>query len=260
MVNVTSNKKHPARNLPSAAAGNAANTAQSPEKKSTPNEDAKKQELADRQRLNECLNEMTRDYPYVHSSSFDVWSNECIIDVNKSSWIEQSNPGPATIGNKPSSLSVNQVLTSQNYASLVDCDMTNNYSCNNIMDMTHTYVHSDSSVYIIDDVSNYDSPLKCFRGYRFSSHFDQFNQFEEAYSKIYCNAIDFRRPFCPFDLHGSCKDSNCIYQHMNVLTMDNFQRTEHFLSYCPQLLELSSDKPTQKEAIKKLSISFLKFS
>ena len=62
---------------------------------------------------------------------------------------------------------------------------------------------------------------------------------DEAYSKFYCNAIDFRRPFCPFDLHGSCKDSNCLYQHSNVMIMDNYQRTEHFLSYCPQLLELN---------------------
>jgi hypothetical protein len=33
--------------------------------------------------------------------------------------------------------------------------------------------------------------------------------------------------------------------------MDNFQRTEHFLSYCPSLLDLS-ETPTQREAIKKL--------
>ena len=35
------------------------------------------------------------------------------------------------------------------------------------------------------------------------------------------------------------------------MTMDNFQRTEHFLSYCPDLLELS-ETPTSKEAVKKL--------
>src|SRR5579883_1918516 len=90
------------------------------------------------------------------------------------------------------------------------------------------------------DPNEYESPLRCFRGYRFSSHFSQFMPFEEAYSKLYCNSIDARRPFCPFDLHGSCKDSSCVYQHLNVITMDNFQRTEHFLSYCPQVLGFGS--------------------
>ena len=111
--------------------------------------------------------------------------------------------------------------------------------------------NTKSRIHIIDDVSKYESPLKVFRGYRFSSNFSKINQFEEAYSRLYCNAIDFRKPFCPFDLHGSCKDSNCIYQHSNVMTMDNFQRTEHFLSYCPDLLQLS-ESPTAKEAAKKL--------
>ena len=108
-----------------------------------------------------------------------------------------------------------------------------------------------NELHLIKDVSKYESPLRVFRGYRFSSNFSKFNQFEEAYSRLYCNAIDFRKPFCPFDLHGSCKDSNCIYQHSNVMTMDNFQRTEHFLSYCPNLLELS-DAPSPREAVKKL--------
>ena len=119
----------------------------------------------------------------------------------------------------------------------------------------HTFLACNSTkpqIHIIDDISKYESPLKVFRGYRFSSNFSKLNQFEEAYSRFYCNAIDFRKPFCPFDLHGSCKDSNCIYQHSNVMTMDNFQRTEHFISYCPSLLELSSDLATPKEAIKKL--------
>jgi len=36
--------------------------------------------------------------------------------------------------------------------------------------------------------------------------------------------------------------------------MDNLQRTEHLLSYCPSLLELSSQHPSQKEAVKKLKL------
>jgi hypothetical protein len=40
------------------------------------------------------------------------------------------------------------------------------------------------------------------------------------------------------------------------MTMDNFQRTEHLLSYCPQLLGLSSQNATPKETIKKLSMYF----
>jgi hypothetical protein len=46
------------------------------------------------------------------------------------------------------------------------------------------------------------------------------------------------------------------------MTMDNLQRTEHFLSYCPQLINVSETLP-QKEAIKRLSnlnIIFFKYS
>ena len=135
----------------------------------------------------------------------------------------------------------------------IDFNQIEDKQLESISKLTESSLISKSSIYEIDNVSNYESPLKCFRGYRFSSHFTKCNQLEEAYSKFYCNTIDPRRPFCPFDLHGSCKDSNCIYQHLNSMTMDNLQRTEHLLSYCPQLLGLSSLNPTQKEAIKKLS-------
>jgi hypothetical protein len=59
-------------------------------------------------------------------------------------------------------------------------------------------------------IANYESPLLMFKGYRFSKTFCELNSFETAYSKFYCNSIDIRKPFCPFDLNGSCKDSNCV--------------------------------------------------
>lgn len=201
------------------------------------NKDPKKLELRNRQLLNECLNEITRDYPYNHSNSFDVWSNECIIE-NKN----ETGANLLFAETKPKILNISQVLTSANFTSLVECNQASTLP-----------LIEHNSIYPIENPVEYQSPLRCFRGYRFSSHFSKFNNFEDAYSKFYCNLIDLRRPFCPFDLHGSCKDSNCIYQHLNVITMDNFQRTEHFFSYCPQVLSLSSEHPTQREAAKKLS-------
>ena len=102
------------------------------------------------------------------------------------------------------------------------------------------------------NTTTYESPLLMFKGYRFNKNFYELNNFEMAYSKFYCNSIDIRKPFCPFDLNGSCKDSTCIYQHSSVMTMDNLQRTEHFLSYCPQLINVTEGL-SQKEAIKRLS-------
>jgi hypothetical protein len=37
------------------------------------------------------------------------------------------------------------------------------------------------------------------------------------------------------------------------MTMDNLQRTEHFLSYCPELINVS-ESLSQKEAVKRLSM------
>ena len=106
----------------------------------------------------------------------------------------------------------------------------------------------------------YQSPLRMLRGYRFSSTFARANSFDDAYSKLYCHNIDVRRPFCPYDLHGACKDSQCPYQHASAMSMDNAQRTEHFCSYAPSLLALSSTQgATQREALKKLKLYAAKF-
>ena len=143
---------------------------------------------------------------------------------------------------------------------MIDFPLPETTSCYKNESFNNSCNASSNTIYPIGEVNNYESPLKCFKGYRFSSHFVKLNSIEDTYSKFYCNSIDISKPFCPYDLHGSCKDSQCVYQHLNVMTMDNLQRTEHLLSYCPQLLNLSSN-PNSKEANKKLSnISFLIFS
>ena len=203
--------------------------------------DGKKIQLENKNKLIELMDNLSRDYPHIFSQSFDQWSYEFLDHVKPVSLCFEKDLSDSC--SSLSSISIQNVLTSSNYCQFNQCSDRHS----NLTSIESNQIH------IIDNVENYESPLKVFRGYRFSSHFSQFSPFEEAYSKTYCNSIDYRRPFCPFDLHGSCKDSNCLYQHSNKITMDNYQRTEHFLSYCPQVLELSSDTPTQREAIKKLS-------
>ena len=86
--------------------------------------ESKKAELKHRQRLNECLIEITRDYPHIHANSFDVWSNECIIDSSSTNSCNLSSESnlPISIESKVSSLSINQVLTSSNFTKLVECE------------------------------------------------------------------------------------------------------------------------------------------
>lgn len=206
--------------------------------------DEKKAQLENKHKLIELMDHLSRDYPHIFSQSFDQWSYEFLSHVAPVSLCFENDL--SDLGNKSSSISIQNVLTSSNYCQFNQCSNTHS-----------NFISESNQIHILENVENYESPLKVFRGYRFSSHFSQFSPFEDAYSKTYCNSIDYRRPFCPFDLHGSCKDSNCLYQHSNKITMDNYQRTEHFLSYCPQLLELSSDTPTQREAIKKLSNKLL---
>ena len=209
-----------------------------------PEQEAKKVDLKSRQDLNECLDDIMRDYPSVQCESFDIWCYEAIIPTNQKE-IKQINLKSSEAIESATSKSFN-VITSRNFS-----ELNAKASKNSALNDSKRSNSSSDEIYKIENVAEYESPLNMFRGYRFSSHFAEFNQFEDAYSKLYCNAIDFRKPFCPFDLHGSCKDSNCVYQHSNIMTLDNFQRTEHFLSYCPRLLELS-ENPTPKEAIKKL--------
>ena len=193
--------------------------------------ECKKVDLEDRFKLIDCLSQLNIDYPYIHAESFDIWCNESILQEQQQSIFEFKNSHKLD-----EELELYRRQTDAPYLS------------------SNSLATTQNSIYIIGNVREYESPLKMFRGYRFSSNYSHLNQFDDAYSKFYCNTIDFRRPFCPYDLHGSCKDSNCMYQHSNAMTMDNIQRTEHFLSYAPKLLGLSSQNPTQKEAIKKLKL------
>lgn len=89
------------------------------------NKESKKAELCQRQRLNECLSELTRDYPYFHVHSFDIWSNEFIFDTF-GGMIEPVNLGlmSSVKENKQSRLSISQVLTTATFANLIECDET----------------------------------------------------------------------------------------------------------------------------------------
>lgn len=196
--------------------------------------ESKKAELETRLKLIECLNHFNIDYPHVHHESFDIWCNESIV---------QSSTPFSLSDLKNNKLCLNEPEKKEE----------NEMDEGNRVENSSFTSHFNSKIFVINSVNNYESPLRMFRGYRFCSHYSQLNQFDDAYSKYYCNAIDFRKQFCPFDLHGSCKDSNCIYQHSNTMTMDNIQRTEHFISYAPKLLGLTQ-APTQKEAIKKLKL------
>lgn len=159
-------------------------------------------------KLQEFLESLVKNYPYLHITSISNWNREFKQDVK-------------IIFEEPSSQFCNFESTPSNL------------------------------IHEISDPSKYESPLLAFRGYRFNSNFSDLNNFDSSYSKFYCNSIDIRRPLCPFDLHGSCKDSNCSFQHSNSLTMDNFQRTEHFLSYSPQLVGIT-ESMSHKEALKRI--------
>ncbi len=190
-------------------------------------------ETVDRQRFIDCLEAFVKQSGS-HCESLDLWAYEAISGSFKES---------------KTFFKVNPVEVCANVTSLNSCDFFNVQTAFRMNDTFDT-----SKPYEIEDVLSYESPLKVFKGYRFSSSFAKTTDVTEAYSKYYCNSIDFRRPFCPYDMHGSCKDSQCLYQHFNVTTMDNMQRTEHLFSYCPQeVLGQSLSGLTNKEALKKLS-------
>jgi hypothetical protein len=72
--------------------------------------------------------------------------------------------------NKTSNISVNEVLTSSNYLAVINCESSASSSSSST---SSPDVLDDGSsctrignVYVIDDVANYQSPLKMFRGYR----------------------------------------------------------------------------------------------
>jgi hypothetical protein len=120
--------------------------------------------------LSELIDNLTKEYPYVHLSSSSISFKDLIVNKEFKTYFNNLNEN----------LMVRQSL----FQKQDDVRLSN--------------------------VLAYESPLSMFRGYRFNKNFCDFNKFETAYSKFFCHSIDIRKPFCPFDLNGSCKDSNCI--------------------------------------------------
>ncbi len=62
----------------------------------------------------------------------------------------------------------NQILTSNNYSSIFQNEKKNETEEESTMRSNLLFQKSESSIYMINNVMDYESPLKCFRGYRFS--------------------------------------------------------------------------------------------
>ena len=113
----------------------------------------------------------------MHSESFDVWSNEFVSNIAqkdpkpKASLQLNKILGVSTVqvnySSKLSTLSVSEVLTSSNYLNLVNCE-NRNFSKRSHTEETaqESLSKKNGGIFIIEDVGNYQSPLKVFRGYR----------------------------------------------------------------------------------------------
>ncbi len=58
----------------------------------------------------------------------------------------------------------------------------------------------------------YESPLKQFKAYRYHPEFP--SRVPRGYRSLtYFNAINPETPICRDEMHGSCIDPSCTYQH-----------------------------------------------
>ena len=60
--------------------------------------------------------------------------------------------------------------------------------------------------------SPYVSPLLAFRSYRLSPYYRQRFSLKLS-SNSFAHKIDPFKEFCPYDVHGECRDAACPYQH-----------------------------------------------
>jgi hypothetical protein len=68
--------------------------------------------------------------------------------------------------NKTSTVSVNEPITSANFLSLINTEKRMGYQHSLELDASSSG-NKVGNVFVIEDVANYQSPLKMFRGYRF---------------------------------------------------------------------------------------------
>lgn len=134
VVNVVANRNNRTPNKSpnkTATTPNKQQPKQKPQLDDSMSKETKKTELRHRQRLIECLNDITRDYPYTHTHSLDIWLNECIIDhppLSQFSFKDKPTTPLASSSStlllsseKISSLSISNVLTSSTFLDLVEC-------------------------------------------------------------------------------------------------------------------------------------------
>uniref|UniRef100_A0A8C4ND19 Putative zinc-finger domain-containing protein n=1 Tax=Eptatretus burgeri TaxID=7764 RepID=A0A8C4ND19_EPTBU len=78
--------------------------------------------------------------------------------------------------------------------------------------------------------ASYHSALLTFRSYRFSPYFRTKHCLHLS-SSTYSHKINPMRPFCPFDLAGTCNDDTCSWQHMKECQLSRDELFVDILSY-----------------------------
>ncbi|KAJ8002748.1 hypothetical protein DPEC_G00162170 [Dallia pectoralis] len=89
----------------------------------------------------------------------------------------------------------------------------------------------------------YRSPLLVFKSYRFSPYFRTKEKLSLS-SVSYGNTVAPKKPFCRFDLTGTCNDDDCQWQHMRNCTFSGNQLFQDILSYNLALIGCSETSST----------------
>jgi hypothetical protein len=78
---------------------------------------------------------------------------------------------------------------------------------------------------------------------RLSEHFDCFSEGLNLppTSDFFSNRIDPFKTWCYFDLHGSCRDSNCTNQHKSDFLLSNEEKLLDILSFNPTLASVTHE-------------------
>ncbi|XP_041350627.1 zinc finger C3H1 domain-containing protein-like isoform X2 [Gigantopelta aegis] len=87
----------------------------------------------------------------------------------------------------------------------------------------------------------FSSPLLKFKAYRFSPFFRTKANLTIP-SITFSNKIDAKKIFCRFDLQGRCNDEKCSGQHQRDYKMSGQEILEDLVSYCPQLVGITSNQ------------------
>ncbi|XP_064489846.1 zinc finger C3H1 domain-containing protein-like isoform X2 [Ornithodoros turicata] len=114
----------------------------------------------------------------------------------------------------------------------------------NLLKRPSDYIPPTTEIHHVD-LKSYVSPLLHFRSYRLSANFLRLSN-QSLDSQTFCHKLQCRAHLCRYELHGTCNDDRCSWQHQRDYSCSDAEVLVDLALYSRELLGIKpEDSPQQ---------------